>query len=87
MGGPAKAKFARSLMSDKHGEPDMDEAQPTGGDLERMSIERADNGFTVSTHHKPKKAGEYSEPMRHVFKTADEVGAHVRNQLLGSTKA
>lgn len=67
---------------------DEKDAGDVTGDFESMHIEKADNGFTVSTRHKqkPGKKGEaqpYDEGKKHVFTHADHVSDHVRHTLGG----
>ncbi len=74
--GVAKRKAARMPMEDD-------------GDLERMEVEPAENGFMVTAHHKPpaskgKKGGPevmYQPPKKQVFETAHSAVGHIAHKL------
>ena len=78
-----KANLIRGAVGG-HEEPDGDEGEPIGGDLQRMEIEPADNGGFTVTHHmksKPSKKknepSHYEEPKKHVFSSHAEMIHHV----------
>lgn len=60
------------------------------GKVHRMTIDKADNGFTVRTHRRNPDAAKRTarmgympepEPDEHVFNSPDEMGAHVMSQF------
>lgn len=85
--GMAKEIFSDGKQSQKkHEEPDQDDM----GDVESMNIERAGNGYMVSTHHKqkPSKGSNptpFEGPKKNVFTTHNDVAAHV-SKVFGKGK-
>lgn len=71
----------------KNSQPDeVEKDESDQGDFESMHIEKADNGYTVTTRRKakPAKGNEpqpYDEGKRSVFTHADHVADHVRKSI------
>jgi len=86
--GMAKEIFSdgKETHSSKHEEPDQDDM----GDVESMNIERAGNGYMVSTSHKQKPGKgnnpePYVSPTKSVFTNHADVAAHV-SKVFGKGK-
>lgn len=54
------------------------------GEISRMTIEKAENGFMV-THHEDRPEGPYHEPKKHLFKHTEsgKMAKHIQHMMGG----
>ena len=86
---PAVAKRkAKEKKGSDHKEPDADDRQ-----LDRLEVKTADNGFTVTSHHKAKPSkgkgdlASYEPAQDKVFESADSALGHISAKLRAHERA
>lgn len=84
------AKMASGIIGKGNPDKEVEKDEDDAGDFEGMSIDRADNGYTVNTRHKqPQSKGDkpqpYNEGTKHVF-ADDHPAIHHILQILKHTK-